>query len=102
MLADKVLVCNQCSSEFIFSVAEQEYFTKMGYLKPIRCFECRAKKRSISDTRERYPAVCTRCGKDTLVPFKLDLSRPIFCRDCYKPTWRVAVVEPSALEEISG
>lgn len=33
---------------------------------------------------KRYPAVCSRCGADTDVPFQPDGSRPILCIKCYK------------------
>ncbi len=33
--------------------------------------------------REQWKAVCSQCGRDTLVPFKPNNLRPIFCKDCY-------------------
>jgi len=30
----------------------------------------------------QYKAICSRCGKETILSFKPDLARPIFCRDC--------------------
>lgn len=34
-------------------------------------------------TREMHTVACSACGKDTEVPFKPDLSRPVYCRDCF-------------------
>ena len=33
---------------------------------------------------KRYPAICSRCHKNTDVPFVPDGKRPILCVDCYK------------------
>ena len=33
---------------------------------------------------KRYPAVCSRCNKQTDVPFVPDGKRPVLCVDCYK------------------
>lgn len=33
---------------------------------------------------KRYPAVCSRCGANTDVPFQPDGSRPVLCVKCYK------------------
>jgi len=33
---------------------------------------------------KQYSAVCSDCGADTTVPFKPDMSRPIYCLDCFK------------------
>lgn len=31
-----------------------------------------------------YPAVCSSCGKDTMVPFQPTSGRPVLCRDCFQ------------------
>ncbi|MBU1136545.1 MAG: phosphoenolpyruvate synthase [Nanoarchaeota archaeon] len=33
--------------------------------------------------KESYPIKCSKCGKDSEVPFKPDGKRPVFCKDCY-------------------
>jgi len=33
--------------------------------------------------RELFKVACSSCGKETEVPFRPDLSRPVYCRDCY-------------------
>ncbi len=32
---------------------------------------------------ELFDAICSRCGKPTLVPFRPNGKKPIFCRDCF-------------------
>jgi len=34
--------------------------------------------------REMHKVTCSKCGKDTEVPFKPDGSRPVYCRECYQ------------------
>lgn len=32
---------------------------------------------------QSFPTVCTRCGKETLVPFHPRKGRPVYCRECF-------------------
>ena len=34
--------------------------------------------------REMFPAICARCGKETMVPFRPSNDKPVFCRDCFQ------------------
>ncbi len=44
-MEDKKIVCKDCGTEFVFTVAEQEFFAERGLHEPARCKECiRAKK----------------------------------------------------------
>lgn len=65
--------------------------------KPVRCRDCFMKNRPRRNSfgggrgggfnrrpREEHAAVCSKCGKNTTVPFKPTGSKPILCRDCYK------------------
>ncbi|MFH1835911.1 MAG: CxxC-x17-CxxC domain-containing protein [Methanobacteriota archaeon] len=38
--------------------------------------------------RDLFDVVCSKCGKDTQVPFKPTEGKPVYCRDCYKPKRR--------------
>lgn len=41
-MADKTIVCKDCSKEFIFTEGEQEFYASKGFESdPIRCPECR-------------------------------------------------------------
>jgi len=33
--------------------------------------------------RQLYDVKCSKCGKQTQVPFKPSGDRPVYCRDCY-------------------
>ena len=37
----RVLICSECSQEFVFTIAAQEYFAERGYTEdPKRCKSC--------------------------------------------------------------
>ncbi|MBZ9616780.1 zinc-ribbon domain-containing protein [Clostridium estertheticum] len=45
-MEDKVLRCQDCQEEFIFTVGEQEFFEEKGFdSEPIRCPDCRRAKK---------------------------------------------------------
>ncbi len=46
-MQDKTIVCKDCGNEFIFTVAEQEFYQDKGFENdPVRCKECRAAKKA--------------------------------------------------------
>ena len=98
---DKTLTCSDCMKSFTFSTEEQEQFQSRGYMnEPKRCPECRQARKSeryensgnrsrssgysYDQQRERFPAVCSDCGKETTVPFEPRQGRPVYCSDCYR------------------
>ncbi|MCY6957116.1 MULTISPECIES: zinc-ribbon domain-containing protein [Clostridium] len=45
-MADKVIVCKDCGNEFVFSEGEQAFYKEKGFENdPVRCPECRKKKK---------------------------------------------------------
>lgn len=88
---DKSLTCVQCGKSFTFSAADQEFFQTKGYTnEPKRCPSCRQTRQSerrgesrFSGQRQRYPAVCSQCGKETELPFQPREDRPVYCSECY-------------------
>lgn len=50
---DTSLSCRDCGAQFMFTPEEQEFFALRGFSPPVRCPECRAKKRA---GRERVPS----------------------------------------------
>lgn len=45
-MADKVIVCKDCGNEFVFSEGEQAFYKEKGFEnEPVRCPECRRKKK---------------------------------------------------------
>jgi CxxC-x17-CxxC domain-containing protein len=93
-MADKTISCKDCGTSFVFTEDEQAFFREKGYdNEPQRCPACRAAKKlargntrggSTGANREMFPAVCAACGKDTMVPFKPNTEKPVFCKECYQ------------------
>ena len=90
-MEDKVLTCVDCGKEFVFTVAEQEFYAQKGFSnEPKRCKDCRiAKKqdfRSNKGPREMTTVTCSNCGQEAQVPFKPTMDKPVFCDACFKAT----------------
>lgn len=98
IMADKALTCADCSSEFIFTASEQEFFAEKQFSEPRRCPSCRAARKlarggGSSDyaggggggggTREMFSATCSSCGREAKVPFQPTGSKPVYCSDCF-------------------
>lgn len=84
---DKTLKCKDCGNDFIFSAGEQAFYQEKGFEnEPVRCRDCRDKRRRQRDgvaQRELFTVVCADCGKETQVPFQPKDDRPVYCRDCF-------------------
>lgn len=84
MYEDKKLVCKDCGAEFIFSAGEQEFYAEKGFENdPIRCKDCRAKRKNRKGSREMYEIVCADCGKTDKIPFLPKNDRPVYCSECF-------------------
>ncbi len=86
---DKVLVCVDCSAEFIFTSGEQMFFADKGFKhEPKRCKLCKAKRQQNqgNSQHQRVETVisCSQCGRETTVPFRPTQGRPVYCRECYQ------------------
>lgn len=44
-LKDKTLQCKDCGKDFVYTVKDQEFYTKMNFEPPKRCKDCRKKKK---------------------------------------------------------
>jgi len=104
-LQDQTLTCRDCGRTFVFTAAEQTFYTERELHTPTRCPDCRAERRRQRETaggsdsaprparsggaseqrqqRTLYPAVCDNCGKPTQVPFMPRGDRPVYCRECF-------------------
>ena len=101
---DKNLVCRDCSSTFVFTSGEQEFYATKGLQnEPVRCPPCRSARKSSRaleseegyvrygsfasfggrTPRQMHPAVCAECGMMTEVPFMPRGDRPVYCSSCY-------------------
>ncbi len=91
---DKTLTCRDCSSNFVFTVGEQEFHAQKGFTNtPGRCPDCRAAHkaqsgfgggRSSGGAREMHSATCAACGKSCQVPFQPSGEKPVYCSDCFQ------------------
>lgn len=87
---DITLACKDCLEQFLFTVAEQNFFTKKDFPIPKRCKQCRvARKRERANTnkdlnRQMNEIICAQCGKVAYVPFKPIKGRPVYCKSCYQ------------------
>lgn len=95
MYQDRILTCRDCGAEFTFTASEQEFYAEKGFTNdPGRCPQCRAARKNqnrregrhggYSRERRMYPAICSRCGKETEVPFQPNGSKPVYCKECYR------------------
>ena len=85
---DKTLSCVECSTDFIFTASEQQFYAEKGFTnEPRRCPPCRRSRKqqgTADGSREMFPVQCAACGKETQVPFKPTGSRPVYCDDCFR------------------
>jgi CxxC-x17-CxxC domain-containing protein len=107
LYTDKTLTCRDCGQQFIFTAGEQEFYAEKGFTnEPTRCPDCRSARkasRAGGDTysarsgggsygaprqdrgeREMHPAVCSNCGRDTMVPFVPTSGKPVYCQECFR------------------
>jgi len=112
---DKSLTCRDCTTNFLFTAGEQDFYQQKGLKnEPTRCPECRIKRRQMaaaggapvvgeqpvmveqtpvsSHVKEVSTIICAECGKETTVPFRPRLSKPVYCKNCFnRQTSSVAV-----------
>lgn len=96
--ADKTLTCRDCGTEFVFTAGEQQFYAEKGFTnEPRRCPSCRRAAKTGRDAggssyggygaraeRTMHPAVCSNCGKETMVPFVPLNDKPVYCSDCFQ------------------
>ena len=86
---DRVLKCVECGAEFVFTAGEQLFYADKGFKnEPKRCKTCKGKRNQSPGSQARprtvTATVCSQCGKETTVPFKLTQGRPVYCRECFQ------------------
>ncbi|HET7035900.1 MAG TPA: zinc-ribbon domain containing protein [Thermomicrobiaceae bacterium] len=103
--ADKTLTCRDCGQPFTFTAGEQEFYAEKGFTnEPSRCPDCRRANKARRNTsmgssssyssgggygaprqeRTMHPAICSDCGKETMVPFMPRNDKPVYCSDCFQ------------------
>jgi CxxC-x17-CxxC domain-containing protein len=91
---DKVLKCVECGSEFVFAAGEQMFFADKGFKnEPKRCKNCKGNRvpepgQVGAVQRFETKTVCSQCGKETTVPFRVRQGRPVYCRECFQQRGR--------------
>ena len=91
---DKTLHCVDCGIEFVWTAGEQLFFADKNFKnEPKRCKTCKAKRASRGGAgqvsargRVETQAVCSKCGKETTLPFRPTQGRPVYCRECFLQT----------------
>lgn len=88
---DRMLKCVECNSEFVFTSGEQLFYAEKGFKnEPKRCKNCKGKQSQAGSSgghgqgRAVTTTVCSQCGKETTVPFKVTQGRPVYCLQCYQ------------------
>ena len=83
---DRVLKCNDCGADFVFTAGEQLFFHDKQFKNdPKHCKQCKAKRvRGGPRVRSETRTTCSACGEDTTVPFKPTQGRPVLCRSCFQ------------------
>ena len=46
IIQDIKIVCKDCCKEFTFTVGEQEFYKEKGFSNPVRCKDCREKRKA--------------------------------------------------------
>lgn len=86
---DTTITCRDCEKTFIFTAKQMAEIKKRGFNIPNRCPECHqnrtARRRyNRSQDVQTYPATCSKCGKDTELPFNPTSGKPVYCEECFK------------------
>jgi len=108
---DRLLTCQDCGNEFIFTAGEQLFFFDKQFKNdPKRCKPCKSRRAGLTGSSPAAAGIsrtetrthCSECGIETTVPFKPTQGRPVLCRQCFQnkrsvPVTQVPAVGPQAV-----
>jgi CxxC-x17-CxxC domain-containing protein len=96
---DRVLKCNDCGVDFVFTAGEQLFFHDKQFKNdPKHCKQCKAKRvRGGPRVRSETRTTCSECAEETTVPFKPTQGRPVLCRSCFQKQARNPASEASSV-----
>lgn len=49
-MSDSTLTCRDCGQEFVFTAGEQAFYQERGFSSPLRCPDCRRRRKSERNT----------------------------------------------------
>ncbi|MBI2263499.1 zinc-ribbon domain containing protein [Candidatus Berkelbacteria bacterium] len=75
---DTTLTCKECQNQFTWSAREQEFYAQKGFQAPLRCKDCREKRKGAT-----YEITCANCGKKDTVNFAPRDPSSILCGECF-------------------
>ncbi len=52
-MQDIKIVCKDCGKEFTFTAGEQEFYNEKGFSNPVRCKECREKRKAEKNAQNK-------------------------------------------------
>jgi hypothetical protein len=50
-MPDQTMTCRDCNTSFEFTEREQEFFKEKGFNPPVRCPDCRRKRKAEKESR---------------------------------------------------
>jgi CxxC-x17-CxxC domain-containing protein len=87
VFSDRILPCQDCSAQFLFSIGEQEFFSAKGLKnEPKRCPNCRLVARmgrAGLDSSQASTVPCAECGSPAKIPFQPKGHKPVYCTGCF-------------------
>jgi hypothetical protein len=51
-MADMEITCKDCGKTFVFTEGEQEFYAQKGFSNPVRCSDCRQKRKAANASQE--------------------------------------------------
>ncbi len=106
---DRVLTCNDCGREFVFTAGEQLFFFDKQFKNdPKRCKPCKGKRQAavtarlgagvgtMTPFRTETRTECSSCKIETTVPFRPTQGRPVLCRQCFQKRQSRVKITPVA------
>ncbi len=94
---DMTVTCHDCSSDFVFTAFEQDFYAMNNFTYEIECCRnCRRKRGTsvattirrvgpgMSEPRFMRDTTCYSCDRTIAVSFAPRFGKPVYCPDCYE------------------
>ena len=94
--ADKTIICAKCSTPFVWTKEEQEYYKKIGLKhEPKLCPKCREERKKM----KAKEVTCLKCGRKGHVRGEIP-SLKGYCEPCFEEILKEARAKGEKIEEI--